>query len=56
MSNFYSFMQRFMQPHQRDVTKLMAYVVQSCHNMVPPDEVAPIVKVIADNFVTIDVQ
>ena len=50
--NFYSFMQRYMQPHQRDVTKLMAYVVQACHNVVPPDEVAPVVKIIADNFVT----
>ncbi len=50
--NFYQFMTRYMQPSQRDVTKMMAYVVQACHELVPPDELKNLVKTVANNFVT----
>ena len=35
--NFYPFLQRYLQPHQKDVTKIMLYFAQSCHNLVPPE-------------------
>ena len=50
--NFYQFMTRYMQPSQRDVTKMMAYIVQGCHELVPPDELKTLIRTIANNFVT----
>ena len=50
--NFYQFMTRYMQPSQRDVTKMMAYIVQGCHELIPPDELKTLIKTIANNFVT----
>ena len=38
--------------HQRDVTAILAYSVQSCHEHVPPGEVYGILKTIAHNFIT----
>jgi protein SDA1 len=50
--NFYQFMTRYMQPSQRDVTKMMAYIVQGCHELVPPEELITLIRTIANNFVT----
>ncbi|XP_055331704.1 protein SDA1 homolog [Paramacrobiotus metropolitanus] len=49
--NFYPYVQRFLQPHQREVTKILLYAAQATHDMVPPDTTQPLVKVVADNFV-----
>ncbi|MFS7958825.1 putative SDA1 domain-containing protein [Helianthus anomalus] len=40
-----------LQPHQRDVTNLLAAAVQACHDMVPPDAVEPLFKQIVNQFV-----
>jgi protein SDA1 len=50
--NLYPFLQKYMGGHQRDVTAVLAYTVQACHENVPPDEVYGILKTIAHNFVT----
>lgn len=50
--NFYSYLQRYLHPKQRDVTKLLQYVAQASHELVPPDSIEPLLKVIANNFVT----
>ncbi|XP_074650192.1 uncharacterized protein LOC141905265, partial [Tubulanus polymorphus] len=50
--NFYPFIQRFLQPHQREVTKLLQYAAQSSHELVPPDTIESIVMTIANNFIT----
>ncbi|KAF7839867.1 protein SDA1-like protein [Senna tora] len=49
--NFYPFLQKYVQPHQRDVTNLLAAAVQACHDMVPPDAVEPLFKQIVNHFV-----
>ncbi|TDH72488.1 hypothetical protein CCR75_005721 [Bremia lactucae] len=49
---FYPLLQRYLQSHQLSVTAILAYLVQSCHNEVPPEELLPIVKSIAHNFIT----
>ncbi|KAK7306183.1 hypothetical protein VNO77_44109 [Canavalia gladiata] len=49
--NFYPFLQKYIQPHQRDITNLLAAVVQACHDMVPPDAVEPLFKQIVNQFV-----
>ncbi|XP_060174114.1 uncharacterized protein LOC132604573 [Lycium barbarum] len=49
--NFYPYLQRYVQPHQRDVTSLLAAAVQACHDMVPPDAVEPLFKQVVNQFV-----
>ncbi|XP_047330809.1 protein SDA1 homolog [Impatiens glandulifera] len=49
--NFYPFLQKYVQPHQRDVTNLLAAAVQACHDMVPPDAVEPLFKQLVNQFV-----
>lgn len=48
---FYPFLQRYIQPHQKEVTHILAFAAQACHELVPPDAAAPLVSAIADNFV-----
>lgn len=49
--NFYPYIQKYVQPHQRDVTTLLAAAVQACHDMVPPDAVEPLFRQIVNQFV-----
>lgn len=49
---FYPLLQRYLQSHQQNVTNILAYLVQSCHDEIPPEELLPIVKSITHNFVT----
>jgi len=48
---FFSFMQRYLQPHQRHVTAILAYVIQACHDLVPAEDVEPLLRHVANNFV-----
>ncbi|XP_063223734.1 protein SDA1 homolog [Bacillus rossius redtenbacheri] len=50
--NYYPFLQRFLQPHQREVTKILQCLAQSAHELVPPDVLAPLLKTLVNNFVT----
>lgn len=50
--NFYPFIQRFLQPHQREVTKILLCAAQSSHQLVPPEIIEPVIMTIANNFVT----
>lgn len=49
--NFYPYLQKYIQPHQRAITSLLAAAVQSCHDMVPPDAVEPLFKQVVNQFV-----
>jgi hypothetical protein len=40
--NFYPYLQRYIQPHQRDVTQLLAAAVQACHDLVHPFVMPPL--------------
>lgn len=50
--DFYSFLLRYLQPHQRSVTQVLAYTAQAAHALVPPDTLYPVLRAIADNFVS----
>ncbi|CAG8441936.1 3288_t:CDS:10 [Rhizophagus irregularis] len=50
--NFYSYLQRYLQPHQRDVTLVLVILAQACHELVPPDVLEPVIRVVANNFVS----
>ncbi|EEB09130.1 SDA1 family protein [Schizosaccharomyces japonicus yFS275] len=48
----YSYMMKYMTPHQRDVTQILACAAQASHEFVPPDTLEPLIRKIADEFVT----
>jgi protein SDA1 len=52
MLSYYSFLQRYLTSHQKDVTLILAYLIQACHELVPPEDLLPVIKSIAQNFIT----
>lgn len=50
--NFYPFLQRYLQPHQREVTKLLVFAAQSAHELIPPDVLEPVLRTLINNFAT----
>ncbi|CAD7698476.1 unnamed protein product [Ostreobium quekettii] len=49
--NFYPFLQNYMKPSQQDVTSILASLVHACHDLVPPDTLAPVVRHLANNYI-----
>ena len=49
--NFYPFLQKYISPSQKDVTVVLAALVQGCHELVPPDVLAPVLRQLVDQFV-----
>ncbi|KXZ52362.1 hypothetical protein GPECTOR_10g996 [Gonium pectorale] len=49
--NFYPYLQKYIAPHQRDVTAVLAALVQATHDLVPPDTLAPVLRQLVDQFV-----
>jgi protein SDA1 len=49
--NFYSFMKEYLNPHQKELPKILSYLAEACHDMIPPEELQPILKHLVDNFV-----
>lgn len=50
--NFYPFMIRYMYPHQKEISRILAFIAESCHEMVPPDDLEPMLKHLIDQFIT----
>ncbi|VEN37145.1 unnamed protein product [Callosobruchus maculatus] len=50
--NFYPYILRFLQPHQREVTRMLQFCAQASHELLPPDVLEPVLRKMADNFVT----
>lgn len=50
--NYYSYIARFLTPHQREVIHLLQYSAQAAHELVPPDAIEPVLRAIVNNFVT----
>ncbi|KAK9468275.1 SDA1-domain-containing protein [Lipomyces arxii] len=48
----YSYLLKFLTPKQRDVTHFMACAAQASHDLVPPDVLSPVIRKIADEFVS----
>jgi protein SDA1 len=51
LMHLYPFLQRYVQPNQRDVTKLLAACATACHELVPPDALEPLLKQLVNQFV-----
>lgn len=41
---FYSFLQKYLYPTQKDIAKVLAYLAESTHDSVPSGEIEPIVN------------
>lgn len=50
--NFYPYIQRFLQPHQKEVTKILQFSAQAAHELVPPEVMEPVLRTIVNNFVS----
>ena len=50
--SFYPFVQKYMQPHQTKVTNILAYAAMAVHSLVPPDAVEPLIRTLANHFVS----
>ncbi|GFY53345.1 protein SDA1 homolog, partial [Trichonephila inaurata madagascariensis] len=50
--NFYPYLQKYIRPHQIDVTKILLCAAQATHEHVPPDTMALLIKEILNNFVS----
>ena len=50
---FYPFLLRYLQSHEKDkIGEIFAMIIESCHDMVPPEEIKPIIEKIISNFIT----
>ena len=49
--HLYPFLQRYAQPHQREVTRLLAATATACHELVPPDVIEPLLRQLVNQFV-----
>jgi protein SDA1 len=49
--NYYPFLQKYMQPHQKNVTHILTYLAQASHPLVPPDVLQPCIRTLANHFV-----
>uniref|UniRef100_A0A182RK56 Protein SDA1 n=1 Tax=Anopheles funestus TaxID=62324 RepID=A0A182RK56_ANOFN len=50
--SFYPYITRFIQPHQRQVTRILQFAAQASHELIPPDIIEPVIKTLVNNFVT----
>jgi protein SDA1 len=48
----YPHLQKYLHTHQRNVTEILVYCVQACHEYVPPEDVVGLLKTIAHEFIT----
>jgi protein SDA1 len=48
----YSYLQRFLEVRGKNVSLALVIAAEGCHEMLPPDELQPLLKKVIDNFVT----
>eukprot|EP00013_Stygamoeba_regulata_P004793 CAMPEP_0177631036 /NCGR_PEP_ID=MMETSP0447-20121125/1534_1 /TAXON_ID=0 /ORGANISM="Stygamoeba regulata, Strain BSH-02190019" /LENGTH=454 /DNA_ID=CAMNT_0019132491 /DNA_START=383 /DNA_END=1744 /DNA_ORIENTATION=+ len=52
LPNFYPYLQSYLQPSQKEVTHILAILIQACHSLVLPDCLQPVLSRICHNFIT----
>lgn len=48
----YTYLQRFLETRGKNVSLALVIAAEGCHDMLPPDELKPLLKKVVDNFVT----
>jgi protein SDA1 len=51
INNFFSYMQIYINPSQKDLAMIFACIIETCHEHTPPEELEPLVNKLFDNFV-----
>jgi len=49
--NFYPYLQKYIAPHTKDVTVVLAALVGAVHELVPPETLQPVLRQLVDQFV-----
>ncbi|KAH8581715.1 severe depolymerization of actin Sda1p [Cryptosporidium sp. chipmunk genotype I] len=49
--NYYSYLGRYLSPNNKNVTNILAFLAQACHELIPPQELSSTIKLLMDNFV-----
>jgi protein SDA1 len=50
---FYPYILRYLQSHDKEkIGEIFAMVIESCHELVPPEEVKPVIARIEQNYIT----
>ena len=52
LQGFYPYVMRYMQPHQREVTAVLASAVQAAHELVPPENLSQVIGTLVTHFVS----
>ena len=52
LENYYNFMLNFMKSDQKNIEIILASLIESCHNQIPPSELEPIINKLFDNFIS----
>ena len=52
LPNLYPFLEKYLFPSNRMVTKILSCLAQSCHANVPPEEMASVVRHVLNHFVS----
>jgi protein SDA1 len=52
INNFFSYILSYINPSQKDLATIFASVIEATHDLVPPDDLNPILDKLFDNFIT----
>ncbi|OII71916.1 uncharacterized protein cubi_00724 [Cryptosporidium ubiquitum] len=50
--NYYTYLGRYLSPNNKNVTNVLAFLAQACHELIPPQELSSTIKLLMDNFVS----
>jgi len=51
--SFYPYLLRYLTSHNKDkVSEIFAMIIESCHELVPPETIVPVIERIISNYVT----
>jgi protein SDA1 len=50
---FYPYVLRYLNSHDKEkIGEIFAMIIESCHDLVPPEDIKPIIEKIINNYVT----
>jgi protein SDA1 len=52
INNYYSYLLTYIQPNQSEITTILASIIESCHDLIPPSELEPLMNKFFDNFIS----
>jgi protein SDA1 len=50
---FYPYVLRYLNSHEKDkIGEIFAMIIEACHDLVPPEDIKPVIARIIDNYIT----